>query len=99
MINYYIICTEQPDNIIVRVGGTNDLRNAAAEFAKTREQVIQDLDDNKIIFTAHSWSKESGYKKGAKVKKIWVGDKPYISTKWNNIKRDNLDSIRECNFK
>ena len=98
MIDYYIICTEQPDDVIVRVGINDDLTKRPASSAKTRQEVINDLDNCKTIYTAHTWIEEDGYKLGAKVKKVCIGGKHFITTKANNTTRDNLDEIRKCNF-
>ena len=98
MIDYYILCTEQPNDVIVSVGITTDLKIYASQQKKSRSDVIRDLYNGKIIYTAHSWNNFSGYSSGAKVKKVWVSGQQFISTEWNNTKKDNLDKIRKCEY-
>jgi len=101
-VKYYIYCTNQPDDVIQSCGIW--IKNANGDFVKgtkTRQQIINDLDfisNNELDEEIRTWFKDTDgkWKTGAKVRKIWVGGKPYITTNWNETPKDNLDELQQC---
>jgi|GEM_PF-6560783 len=96
MIDYYIVCTVRPEDIIETVGARSDLDETKAEQKLSRSQVISDIKEGKTVYTAYK--KNGELVKGNLVQVFKIGDKEYIKTEKNNTQADNLDNIRECNF-
>jgi hypothetical protein len=93
----YIVCTVQSEDVIKDVGVRDDLDETNATNRLTRKEVIDQIEDGETFYTAY---KSNGVlKKGQLIQIFLIGGVKYLKTKANNLKRDNLDNLRECKFK
>lgn len=96
MIDYYIVCTNQPDDVINNVGIRYDLEETIATHKVLRSKIVSDIMNGKVIYTA--FKSGSILKKGSLVMVFAINGLRFIKTERNESRRDNLDNLRECNF-